>query len=151
MSRSRRVRSAHPGRVLVACAGAGYAYWATGLRPFTWIAYLAVAIPVVICGSVLVVRGSVGAGAGAGNRDGRVLTRAAAIPWLVLALAIAGLEGVGLVLGGRSRTVPTLSTVVDHALGWHVSRMVLFCGWLLIGVVPAVRGHTSRRAGLRWW
>ena len=133
--------------MLVASAGAGYAYWATGLHPFTWIAYLAVGIPVVICGSVLVVRGSVGAGTGAGIGSGRVLTRAAAIPWLVLALAIAGLEGVGLALGGRSRTVPTLSTVVDHALGWHVSRMVLFCGWLLIGVVPAVRGHGRGEPG----
>ena len=144
VSWSRRVTFDHPGRALVACAGAGYAYWATGLRPFTGIAYLAVGIPVAICGVVLVVRGS----AGAGHRAGRIPTRAAAIPWLVLAAAVASLEGIGLALGGRSRTVPTLSTVVDHALAWHASRMVLFCGWLLIGVVPAARA-VARRGEVR--
>jgi hypothetical protein len=44
-----------------------------------------------------------------------------------------GLEIVALARGGRSATVPTLSTVVDHALAWHLARLLLFAGWLLIG------------------
>jgi hypothetical protein len=51
-----------------------------------------------------------------------------ALPWLLVALAAAGLEGLGLALGGRSKTVPTLSTMIDHALAWHALRLILFCG-----------------------
>jgi hypothetical protein len=49
------------------------------------------------------------------------------------------LEGLGLALGGRSKTVPTLSTVIDHALAWHALRLILFCGWLLIGSMPVIQ------------
>jgi hypothetical protein len=66
------------------------------------------------------------------------------LPWLLVALVATGFEGLGLALGGRSATVPTMSTVIDHALAWHALRLVLFCGWLLIGSAPVirtVRGH----------
>ena len=58
---------------------------------------------------------------------------------------MAGLEAVGLALGGRSADVPTLSTVVDHALGWHLTRLLLFVGWLLIGRGLVGLGHSNRQ------
>ena len=108
---------------------AGYAWWATGVRPFTSAAYLAVAVPVV---AVAVARWWPGrrppppASPGPGVRG--------AGPWLALALAALGLELAGLALGGRSSRVPTLSTVVDHALAWHGTRLVVFGVWAALGL-----------------
>jgi hypothetical protein len=120
-------RTALVGAVTVA---AGYAWWATGVRPFTAPAYLAVA-------------GSVVAVAVAGWWSGRHRPPMAAsprlgvrgaAPWLALALAALGLELAGLVLGGRSSRVPTLSMVVDHALAWHGTRLVVFGAWVALGL-----------------
>ncbi len=111
-----------------------YAYWATGLEPFTGLAYIAVGVPVVLLAGVAVIDP---------REDGtpRVggMTLRSVLPWLVLLFVAAGLEGLGLALGGRSTTVPTLSTVIDHALAWHPVRFVLFCGWLAVGAGPVVR------------
>ncbi|HWE71199.1 MAG TPA: hypothetical protein VG205_12595, partial [Acidimicrobiales bacterium] len=118
----------------VALAG----WWVTGLRPFTITAYVAVGLPVAALVVAEVVR----------SRDlvhsiekpGRAtFTLGSVFPWVVLGALGIGLEGLGLALGGRSAGVPTLSTVVDHALVWHGLRFVLFCGWLAMGWVPALR------------
>jgi hypothetical protein len=107
-----------------------YAYWATGLRSFTVASYIAVGIPIVIVGSIVII-GSVAA-----VTEAVPLSRT--LPWLLLAFIAAVLEAVGVALGGRSKAVPTLSTVVDHALAWHAVRLVLFCGWLLLGLLPVI-------------
>jgi hypothetical protein len=57
------------------------------------------------------------------------------------------LEVAGLALGGRSSAVPTLSTVVDHALAWHAVRFVLFLAWLALGWAPVVRQARVERQG----
>ena len=59
-----------------------------------------------------------------------------------------GLEGVGLTLRVGSAEVPTLSTVVDHALVRHGHRFVLCCGWLAVGWVPALRAALGTRGSV---
>ncbi len=115
-----------------------YAYWATGLEPFTGLAYIAVGIPVVLLAGVAVIGGAPEPRDNGMPRAGEITLRSV-LPWLVLLFVAAGLEGLGLALGGRSTTVPTLSTVIDHALAWHPVRFVLFCGWLAVGGGPVVR------------
>ena len=125
-----------------AAAAAGYGWWATGVRPFTTAAYLAVAVPVVVV-------------AGTGWWSGRHRLPApppvpglrGAAPWLALALAGLGLEIAGLALGGRSPRVPTLSTVVDHALAFHATRLVVFAAWVALGLaLLRLRGRRRPRS-----
>lgn len=132
-----------PAGIAYAVALAVYAWWATGLQPFTARAYVAVGVPVIVLTLVAVaVAGrpdSPGGSELSGSPGGRHLPRRAAFPWLLFFVLVAGLEGVGLALGGRSTSVPTLSTVVDHALAWHAVRFFMFCGWLAVGWAPVVR------------
>lgn len=150
----------------MAAAAAVYGWWATGVPPFTVRAYLAVGVPaglLLAVGIMDSLSGSRGApcptreptrdptrghahGPDQGpapepgpapGRDRLQLRRT--FPWVVLVLVAVGLEATGLALGGRSEAVPTLSTVVDHALAWHVVRFVLFCGWIAVGWSPSVR------------
>ena len=134
-------RPNRPVRWGVAAAGAGYACWASGLRPFTATAYVAIAVPV----AALALTEAAGLGRGgpvptgapapvAGRPSGRALA-----PWMVFLAVAAALETAGLALGGRSATVPTLSTVVDHALGERAVRAALFAAWLVVGWAPAWR------------
>jgi hypothetical protein len=117
------------GSVLVAV---GYAWWATGREPFSAIAYGAVALPVAIA-----VAASVTMPArrrrDAAERTVAGRSQVATLPWVLFLVCGLALEGLGLALGGRSAAVPTLSTVVDHALRWHWSRFVLFVLWLWVG------------------
>jgi hypothetical protein len=114
----------------LAVIAVGYAYLATAPRPFTDPAYLAVAVPVVLLGIPAVLR--------RGPRRPRVHV-ARAWPWFALVALAVALESVGLALGGRSPSVPTLSTVVDHALAGHIVRAVLFCGWLALPAFALLR------------
>ncbi len=131
-SKTARLRGCLPTRRLAAFAliSAAYAWYATGLRPFTNSAYKAVfAAPAILLAFGLL--------SPAGRRTPRhPLTLRAVAPWVALAAAAGCLEAIGLALGGRSPVVPTLSTVVDHALRWHASRFVLFLGWLKLGTGP---------------
>ena len=134
----RRVDDRRPSRarpVLLTAMGLAvlaYAWWATGLGAFTAVAYAAVAVPAV----ALVVVSSVARPTGR-PRDASAppspVTVARLWPWLVLAGVAAGLELVALALGGRSPTVPTVSTVTDHAMAWHATRVALFLVWLAVG------------------
>ena len=129
--------------VLPAVAGAvGYAFWATAQPPFGGSAYIAVAIPVAFVVAALLVRRG---GWSAARRAPRVVTVAGAWPWFLIGGLIAGLEAAGLALGGRSATVPTLSTVIDHTLAWHVVRAALFVSWLLLGWCVVGLTHPHRR------
>jgi len=123
------------GAAAVALAG----WWVTGLRPFTITAYVAVGLsvaPLVVVAAVVRPRGL---GHSVEKPGYATFTLHSVLPWVVLGALGIGLEGLGLALGGRSAGVPTLSTVVDHALAWHGLRFVLFCGWLAMGWVSALR------------
>jgi hypothetical protein len=121
-----------------AVAAALAAWWATGLPPFSITAYVAVGLPAAALLAVVVGR-SLGLGHSMAKPGRAIFTLRSVFPWLVLLALGLGLETLGLALGGRSAGVPTLSTVVDHALAWHGLRFVLFCGWLALGWVPALR------------
>jgi hypothetical protein len=136
--------------------GVAYSWWASGLRPFTATAYVAVGLPVVA-----VALGAVVGARRARRSSGSVRWRTdhlgpsrwqwrVVLPWIVIAGAGLGLEAAGLALGGRSARVPTLSTVVDHALRWHGTRAVLFAAWLacgaaLLGCGAASLARSARR------
>ncbi len=131
-SKTARLGGCLPTRRFAAFAliSAAYAWYVTGLRPFTNSAYEAVfAAPAILL--------ALGLLSPAGRRTPRdPLTLRGVAPWVALAAAAGCLEAIGLALGGRSPVVPTLSTVVDHALGWHATRFVLFFGWLEVGTRP---------------
>lgn len=109
--------------------GAGvYCWWATGRRSFTESSYLAVAIP------VLVALGFLGRRL-ARRPSGQPGEEGSFWPWAVVALAALVLEVVSLVMGGKSRAFPSLSTLVDQLLAWHAARAVMFGLWLSGGAL----------------
>lgn len=122
-----------------AVAAAVFGWWVTGLRPFTITAYLAVGLSVAPLLVLAVVVRSPALDPSIEKPGPAGFTLRSVFPWVILGALAVGLEGLGLGLGGRSAAVPTLSTVVDHALAWHGLRFALFCGWLAVGWVPALR------------
>jgi len=129
---------------LGAVAGvAAFGWWVTGLRPFTAAAYVAVGATIAaVAVADWVVDPLRAARARVVPHDA---SRRKVAPWLVLVCCAVVLEVVALALGGRSATVPTLSTVVDHALATHAVRWLLFVVWLVVGSAPVLR-----RLGA-WW
>ena len=140
-------------RVVVAgIVTVAYAWWATGVSPFTAASYVLSAVPWAI---------AIAAYASAGYftlRRGDVVayfryralgvTRRSTTAWLVVAAAVVSLESVGLALGGRSDRVPTLSAVVDHLLVTHIGRCALFCAWVAVGAWPLIRLRRWRGNGM---
>lgn len=134
-SSSRIVVGVAVGVVIVA-----YAWWATGVPPFTVRAYVAVGAAAVL----LIVAAVIGPAA---RHRGKVVRpsndgspRAArAFPWVILLVFAVALEALGLALGGESSTVPTLSTVIDHAMSTHIVRFILLVLWLAAGWIPVAR------------
>ena len=131
-------------RVAVLMLGTiAYAWWASGVAPFTALAYVAVAVPAVF---VVVTYASMGAlsprrldvtryyRARAGNAALK-----STIPWFTVLTLAVSLEAAGLALGGRSHTVPTLSTTFDHLLTYHWSRWLVYVLWLGAGAWPLAR------------
>jgi len=133
------------GFVGICVAAAIYAWWATGVPPFTLRAYIAVGLPALM----LLVAALIGPSSGRVEAIPATLPSGASrpqrvFPWVILLVLALSLEGLGLALGGRSQAVPTLSTVIDHALSRHVVRFILFCAWLAAGWAPLLRLiHTS--------
>jgi hypothetical protein len=132
----------------LACASAAlliaaYAWFATGLAPFRALAYVVVGLPILVVGGLYVIEGSFAKGRSVVSHDDRerALTESLSrvTPWLLVILGAVILETVGLLLGGRSSRVPTLSTMVDHLLGTHGLRCVLFLLWLAVGLAPLRR------------
>jgi len=132
-----------PAVALAAAVVIAYAWWETGLHPFSWPAYAALAVPFAAVVTAYGVSGGLSwrrqAVTAHYRRAADGATWKASAPWLVLVLAVLALEAAGLALGGRSHTVPTLSDVVDRALAWHGVRVVVFLVWLALGVLPGLR------------
>lgn len=135
--------------VIAVLTAGGYAWWSTDVRPFTVSAYVAVGIPVgllalAVAGAPRPLRPAGRPPAAARPRPQHLRPRTV-LPWVALLVLATGLECAGLALGGRSATVPTLSTVADHALVWHGVRFVLFLTWLALGWTPVVRARRAVR------
>ena len=132
-----------PGLVGIGVAAVLYAWWATGVPPFTLRAYIAVGLPALM----LLVAAIIGPASGpveSSSATGAAYRPRRVFPWVILLVLAVSLEGLGLALGGRSQAVPTLSTVTDHALSRHFVRFILFCAWLAVGWAPLWRvKHTS--------
>ncbi|HEY1761333.1 MAG TPA: hypothetical protein VGG17_01960 [Acidimicrobiales bacterium] len=126
-----------------------YAWFATGSRSFSPSAYVLLAAPSLIA---LLLYGALGGFSprryDIANyyrmRSSHMSWRRAA-PWLVAAILSVALESIALALGGRSASVPTLSTTVDHLLVNHGVRFVLFAVWLAVGASSPRRLVLLRR------
>jgi hypothetical protein len=129
---------------------AGYAWWATGVRPFTTLAYVLITLPSL---AVLSVYAALG-GFSPRRADVAEYYRARSAsatwrnvgPWTGLLIAAIVLETIGLALGGRSPTVATLSTTADHLLVAHWGRWLLYDLWLAVGAGPLLRLSTRTRS-----
>lgn len=131
-------------RVTLGCvvvAAAAYGWWETGQRPFRSSAYLSLGVAVTGVLALYIAASAVERGrgrAGGGRRRVRLEWPGAA-PWLCVVTVAVALEVAGLVVGGRSPRLPTLSTTVDHLLVAHWERWTLFCAWIGVGAWPALR------------
>jgi hypothetical protein len=121
----------------------GYAWVSAGVAPFSTISYLLAAIPCVATVAAYVAMG----GLSPDRLDVRAYYQRRAggashstiAPWITVLTAVVILEAVGLLLGGRSPSVPTLSTTVDHLLATRLERCVMCSSWLLAGGIPLIR------------
>jgi hypothetical protein len=118
----------------------GYAWLIAGVAPFSALSYVLVAIPcaaLVLAGLAL---GGLSHGRGDVSayyvRKAGGASIATVAPWIAVLVAAVVLEVVGLALGGRSASVPTLSTTVDHLLDFRWERCLMCLAWLLVGVTP---------------
>jgi hypothetical protein len=125
-------------------AVAAYSWWATDLRAFTTLSTVAVAIPVaLVAAATFALDHHTSLPSAPVGVTPPEMSRSGLLPWIVLLVVACGLEAAGLALGGRSPTVPTLSSVVDKTLVWHITRFGLFVGWLAWGGAPILVRVTS--------
>lgn len=131
------------GAVLIA-----YAWVTSGVAPFSAPSYFLVGIPCLV---FVVIYGLLGGLSNGGaisadirGRSGES-TLSTVAPWLALMTAVIVLEAVGLLLGGRSTSVPTLSTTVDHLLAVRWVRCWICLAWLLAGAFQLYQLRQLRR------
>jgi phosphate/sulfate permease len=121
---------------------AGYAWVLTGVHPFTSLSYVLVGVPSVAIVVAFVVLGGFSRHRSDVNAYYRRHSDSAALrtvtPWIALLVAAVLFEAVGLLLGGRSTSVPTLSTAIDHLLEHHWERFLFCLTWLLAGAFPVL-------------
>jgi hypothetical protein len=125
-------------RVIVAVSVVtGYAWVTAGAVPFSTLAYLLVATPCVAFVVLYVRMGGLSVDRVDLNeyfqRRALGTSVSSVAPWIALLTAAVALEAVGLLLGGRSTNVPTLSTTVDHLLEVRWERCLLCSAWLFAG------------------
>lgn len=104
-----------------------YAWWATGLRPFTWPALAAVAVA-----------GVAAIGVGARRRRVPALVPGGAVTWAVLVALLAGWELAAYVQHPRAEH-PTLSSLANEVLDWRPARVLAFLLWAAVGADLARR------------
>ena len=114
----------------VAVGTVAYAWWVTGLRPFSWPAYVAVGA----AGMVVIVVGS--RRRTVSRPDDEAVT--GAWLWGVLCALLAGWE-VAAYLQQPRADHPTLSYLADQVLDGHPARAAAFLVWLVVGSALARR------------
>ena len=117
-----------------------YSWVTAGVAPFTTASYVLVAVPCAVVVVAFVASGGLST-TRVDVRASRVerhrhVTLASVVPWIALLLVAVTLEVLGLALGGRSTSVPTLSTTVDHLLAHRWERGLVCFTWLVVAVVP---------------
>ena len=121
---------------------AAYAWVLTGVHPFSAASYVLVAVASVTFVTAFAVLGGLSRRrsdvSAYYQRHAESATLRSATPWIALLIAAVVLEVAGLVLGGRSTSVPTLSTAIDHLLEVHWKRFLICLAWLLAGAVPVL-------------
>lgn len=138
--------------IVIVVGVVAYAWIATYAHPFTSRAYIVVAAP-SLAGPLFYA--SLGGFSKRTDIDNYYRSRSSSVtwrgvaPWIAVALFAVTLECAGLALGGRSPSVPTLSTTVDHLLVDQWERCVLFVAWVAAGATPLRRLCPVRRARLR--
>ena len=122
---------------------AGYAWVVAGAAPFKTLSCLLVATPCVVFVVAYVRMGGLSVDNSEVNeyflRKSRGTTLLSVAPWIALLTAAVALETIGLLLGGRSADVPTLSTTVDHILAVRWERSLLCLTWLFAGGFALLR------------
>ncbi len=114
--------------LLLVALAVTYAWWVSGLRPFTWPALVAVGLAAVAT-----------VGLGARQRE----EAAPAVPdgalvWAVLLALVAGWELAAYVQHPRADH-PTLSSLANEVLDWRPARAGAFLGWGAAGADLARR------------
>ena len=106
---------------------AAYAWWAAGLRPFTWPALAAVGAAGVA--AILV---------GTSRRGETPHLPEGALVWAVLVALLAGWE-LAAYLEAPRPDHPTLSSLANEVLDWRPARALAFVAWFGAGVDLARR------------
>jgi hypothetical protein len=126
--------------LLLVAGTAGYGWWASELRPFAAVSYVAFCLPVAALALYARLDHS-----DAHPPTTTIPTRRSLAPWIGLVATSAVLETVALAQGGRAAGFPTVSTVLDRALAHHAARFALVCVWLAIGAAPLANRERRRR------
>src|SRR5262249_28663298 len=109
--------------VMVALA---YAWWVSGLRPFTGPVQLAIVVP----GVVVVVLAAVTTRKRGPDRAR--LPTAGSAAWVVLGVVVVGWQLFNFFHGDRS-VHPTPSSLMDEVDAHRTLRTIVFVGWLALG------------------
>ena len=129
MQTTRRTRRLSWPVVVVVAVALGYSWVASGLRAFTHPEAVAVSIPLIIAGVVLLrSRRRLDAEAAAGDTR----TRRGTWVWVTLFVALLAWELISFRLSPRVDH-PTLSSIADAAMSTHPGRFVVFAAWLAAG------------------
>jgi hypothetical protein len=117
---------------------AGYAWVVAGVAPFSSPSYVLVAIPSVVMVLAYIALGGLSphhdAVSAYYQRETGDASLSTVAPWIAVLIIAVVLEVIGLSLGGRSSSIPTLSTTVDHLLRFHWERFLMCWAWLTVGV-----------------
>jgi len=107
----------------------GYAWWVTGLRPFSG------ATTVAVVGAGMV---AMAIGLTIRSTGGSTSVLPGYAGWVVLFAAVAVWQVLAFVQHPRSEH-PTLSSLVNSVIDTHPARTAAFVGWLVAGMVLARR------------
>ncbi len=116
------------------CAAALYAALASGVKPFTVLAYAAVALPSVLCVGVLVAqRSRPGTGPWRRMDPARPASEGTGIPWLVVIVVLLGIELASYFHPGPRADYPTLSFGLNALLRHRAAKAAGWLAWLVLG------------------
>ncbi len=121
-------------RVIALCAAALYAALASGVKPFTALAYAVVALPSVVCVGVLVLQRLVpDAGPWRRMDPARPASDGTWVPWLGAIVVLLAIELASYFHPGPRSDYPTLSFGLNVLLHPRAARAAGWLAWLALG------------------